>query len=1117
LPRTPLIEFFALVNSCNCLILIDNGSTDSFISQSFALKSKVISVEDYDKCQKHTVKLANGSITYTSRQKYTISFEFGNCKFAFRCSILDSNGPFDAILGADWLKASDSIISYKANQLLFENPNITKRQSQISNRFELSNFNIITPKSDNAILVPGLDNPHYNDLVKEFDEVFAESLPYGRPPPRDLEHEINLKEGARPFAGPYYRLAPIEREVVRKTCEDLKSQGKIRDSNSPHAAPTFVVSKKDGDFRMVCDYRMLNLNTELDKYSMPHVDVLIDQLQGAKIFTLLDLRSGFHQIPIRESDISKTAFRTMEGHFEWLVMPFGLTNAPSTHQRLLDRILKPVLYKSAICYIDDILIYSMDEESHKRDVKRVLQILHDNQLVVKTKKCSFGQENVIYLGHKISTQGISPDPCKLDAIRKWPIPTTIRELQQFLGMTTYLRRFIAGYSNLTAELTNLIRKETKWVWTDKHQSQFDKLKKCLCEAPVLRLPDASRHYTLAADASTNALGAVLFQPDDDGHLHPVAYHSRKLKKAERNYATHDLEMLAIYDSITHWRHYLFGSKFTVWSDHITLQYFAKQPKLNKRQIRWSEELTPFKFDIIYKPGKQNIIPDALSRTPMINAISFVEITDDFDKQLPAWLSEDAYFGKILKEMTNPGSTEFKNSPQYLKKFDINPQGHLYYTTEEDRRLCIPLPGNWRKKLIEEHHCTDISSHVGGDKTLHLLQSRFYWPELRQNVRKFIQECHVCQANKHSNKLKAGLAQPLQISTGPWDSVSMDFVSGIPKSRTGKDQIFVIVDRFTKRARFVPCFKTDTAVEIADIFFTEIVRQHGIPRDIVSDRDARFTSIFWTSLFRCTGTKLNMSSAYHPESDGQTERVNKDLGNMLRCQIMEKPGCWESRIASSEFAYNSTIHTATGITPFLADTGREFRRPSDWLNDRKSNKPTILNEFLDKHKALITRTRDKLHEAARKQELSTNKHRRALTFRVNDEVWLDTRHLQHTQFKNENNKLSPLRTGPFKITRIHGSNYQLKLPKTWRIANSFHVSLLTPFIKGDKPTPDLNYPPPTDPTQYRLIPNKILAKKIDRQGHIDYLVQHEGENENDAIWLPIEEVRQYPAMINDFKP
>jgi hypothetical protein len=360
-----------------------------------------------------------------------------------------------------------------------------------------------------------------------------------------------------------------ERAYIRDHNKELKESGKLRDSSSPHATPV-LTRKKDGTLRMVVDYRRLNKYTIPDKYAMPLIDAMIDALQGSKIYILIDLRNVFHQVLVRESNVPRTAFRTMDGHFEWLVMPFGLTNAPSSYQRLLDKVLALVLYKCAVCYIDDILVHSKSPAQHLINVRRVLSMLRKEQLYAKISKCHFGFPKVIYLGHCISFDDISPDPVKLKAIREWPIPTTSKDVQWFLGMATYLRRFVPRFSNLSAPLTDLTKEKVPFLWTLAHQSTFDRLKGLLCEAPVLALSDPLKSFTLATNASTVAVGAVLFQSDEAGLLHPVVYHGRKLKPVERNYAIHDLEMLAIVDAIKHWRHYPYGLPFVVWSDHVTL-------------------------------------------------------------------------------------------------------------------------------------------------------------------------------------------------------------------------------------------------------------------------------------------------------------------------------------------------------------------------------------------------------------------------------------------------------------------------------------------------------------------------------------------------------------------
>ncbi|GJS02675.1 putative nucleotidyltransferase, ribonuclease H [Tanacetum coccineum] len=373
-------------------------------------------------------------------------------------------------------------------------------------------------------------------------------------------------------------------------------------------APVLFVKKKDGSMRLCIDYRELNRITIRNRYPLPRIDDLFDQLQGAKYFSKIDLRSGYHQLRVREQDISKTAFRTRYGHYEFLVMPFGLTNAPAVFMDLMNRIFHEYLDKFVIVFIDDILVYSKSEEEHERHLRIVLEILRQKKLYAKFSKCEFWLQQVAFLGHIVSADGIIMDPSKVEAITKWPRPTTVTEVRSFLGLAGYYRRFVEGFSRLALPLTQLMRKGEKFVWTDERQESFEELKRRLVSAPILTLPSGSGGFQIYSDASKKGLGCVLMQ-----HGKVIAYASRQLKPYEVNYPTHDLELAAVVFALKIWRHYLYGEACDIFTDHKSLKYIFTQRELNMRQRRWLELLKDYDTNIQYHPGKANVVADALSR------------------------------------------------------------------------------------------------------------------------------------------------------------------------------------------------------------------------------------------------------------------------------------------------------------------------------------------------------------------------------------------------------------------------------------------------------------------------------------------------------------------------
>jgi hypothetical protein len=367
------------------------------------------------------------------------------------------------------------------------------------------------------------------------------------------------------------------------------------------------------------DYRGLNKVTIKNRYPLPRIDDLFDQLNGAVIFSKLDLHSGYHQLKVRKEDVPKTAFRTRYGHYEFLVMPFGVTNAPAVFMDLMNRIFLPYLDEFVVVFIDDILVYSKSEEDHEKHLRTVLQTLRREKLYAKPSKCEFNLRSISFLGHVVSAEGISVDPSKIQAVRDWPVPRTVKEIQSFIGLAGYYRRFVQDFSKIAAPITRLTRKGERYEWTEECASAFEKLKEKLTTTPILKTPSGTGGMVIYSDASGKGLGCVLMQ-----HGHVIAYASRQLKPHERNYPTHDLELAAVIFALKIWRHYLLGDHVMIYTDHKSLKYVFTQRDLNMRQRRWLELMADYDVELQYHPGKANVVPDALSRRP--KAYETVQIT-----------------------------------------------------------------------------------------------------------------------------------------------------------------------------------------------------------------------------------------------------------------------------------------------------------------------------------------------------------------------------------------------------------------------------------------------------------------------------------------------------------
>jgi hypothetical protein len=709
------------------------------------------------------------------------------------------------------------------------------------------------------------------EQYKQFQDVFekknADILPKHRP----YDCSIDLQDGAQPPFGPIYNLSQNELTTLREYIEENLAKNFIRHSKSPAGAPILFVKKKDGSLRLCVDYRGLNKVTVKNRYPLPLISGLLDQLSQAKIYTKIDLRGAYNLVRIKEGDEWKTAFRTRYGHFEYNVMPFGLTNAPAIFQHLMNDVFREYLDRFVVCYLDDILIYSKNIEEHEEHVKLVLQKLREKGLYAKAEKCAFHQPKVEFLGYVISSEGLLMDPKKVQAVTEWALPKTVRDVQCFLGFANFYRIFIKNYSQVAAPLTRLTCKD-KLEWGPAAQKAFEDLKAAFTTAPILLHPDFTKAFYMETDASDFALGAVLSQMGEDEKLHPIAFYSRKFSAAEINYEIHDKELLAIVDSFQEWRHLLEGAAHpvVVYTDHKNLEYFTSARVLNRRQARWNMSLSRFDFTITYRPGKQQGLSDALSRRSYL-APKAGDVA--FDQQYTTLLQPER-FRLCATSMALPidvnfcrdiqiASAEdplFCRTKQYPDNNKFKIQDNLLYFED---RVYIP-EGPLRLRVLQSRHDFPAAGHFGFNKTLELVSRDFWWPQMWKTIKDFVLSCDTCSRSKNPRHRPYGLLQPLPVPQRPWSSVSMDFITDLPPSATF-DAICVVVDRLTKMAHFIPCKKSISGEATAKLFLNNIYRYHGLPDDIISDRGPQFISRFWRSLFEILKVDIKLSSAISPSN------------------------------------------------------------------------------------------------------------------------------------------------------------------------------------------------------------------------------------------------------------
>src|SRR6185369_14199545 len=649
-------------------------------------------------------------------------------------------------------------------------------------------------------------------------------------------------------------------------------------------------------------------------YPLPCIDILFDQLAGAKVLSKIDLRSSYHQIKIRPCDIPKTAFSTRHGLYEYLVMSFGLTNAPAYFMYLMNSVFMPELDKFDMVFIDDILIYTKNEEDHATHLRIVLQRLRDHQLYAKFSKCEFWLGSVKFLGHTISSEGIAVDPSEVQEVMDWKPPTSVHQIRSFLGLAGYYRRFIPDFSRIAKPMTELLKKGVKFVWDEKCEKAFHTLREQLTTAPVLAQPDNTKSFDVYCDASGTGLGCVLMQ---DNRV--IAYASRALRPHEQNYPTHDLELAAVIHALKIWRHYLMGTHCNIYTDHKSLKYIFTQADLNMRQRRWLELIKDYDLEVHYHPGKANVVADALSRKAHCHCLSVESYSETLCHEMRKLQLEMIPQGTlnhisveptlqdqiIMAQLHDKGvgiiKQKLSQGERKYKCFRQDHNGVLWF----ESHLVVPKNHDLRKQILDEAHLSKFSIHPGSTKMYQDLRQNFWWTKMKREIAKYVSECDTCQRVKASHLKVAGLLQLLPIPSWKWEDISMDFIVGLPNTSQKHDSIWVIVDRLTKTAHFIPVHTTYTAKKYAEIYLDRIVCLHGVPKTIISDRGTQFVARFWKQLQASLGTKLIRSSAYHPQTDGQTERVNQILEDMLRACVIHYDKSWDKCLALAEFSYNNS--------------------------------------------------------------------------------------------------------------------------------------------------------------------------------------------------------------------
>ncbi|WVZ97973.1 hypothetical protein U9M48_043468 [Paspalum notatum var. saurae] len=785
---------------------------------------------------------------------------------------------------------------------------------------------------------------------------------------------------------------------LKRQLDELLEKGLIRCSVSPWGAPVLFVKKKDGSMRLCIDYRELNAVTLKSKCLLPRIDDLLDQLKEAKYFSKIDLRSGYHQIKIREEDIPKTAFVTRYGHHEFTVVPSGLTNAPAYFMNLMNLILKEELDQFVVVFTDDILIYSKTSE------------------------------------------GVLVDPNKIEAVSNWKTPRNVTEIRSFLGLAKYYRRFIENFSKIAKPMTELLKDKVSFEWNDKCEKSFQCLKDKLTTTPVLTLPDLQEDFVVYCDASRQGLGCVLMQ---DNHV--ISYASRQLRAHEEKYPTHDLELAAVVHALKIWRHYLLRNKCDIYTDHKSLKYIFTQSELNMRQRRWLELIKDYELEIHYHLGKANVVADALSRKSYCNLLTGEELPTELCAEMDQ-LTLDFVTIEQLNELRVRCTPEDqirqaqKDCPSIAELKEGMEKGLLPDFRTDDRgtiwlkeRLCVPLDEGIRESILTYAHCTKYSIHPGSTKMYQDLKKLFWWRRMKRDIAAFVAQCDTY------NRIKA-------------------------------------------------------------------------------EKGPQFTARFWKSLHEALGTKLDYSTAYHPQTDGQMERVNQLLEDLLRACVLTYGPNWEDSLPFAEFSYNNSYQASIEMSPFQALYGRQCRTPLMWeeAGERQLFGPAMFEEAAEN----VAKVRENLRIAQSRQKSYADKRRRELTFEAGEFVYLKVSPLRGTKRFHTRGKLAPRYIGPYNIKKEIGDlAYELELPEHLSgVHPVFHVSQLRKCLRLPEDQISAETIDLQDNLEYLEYPVQILdrAEKGTRRTRIPVCkVLWSNHSEREAIWEEESELRKkYPHLFEN---
>lgn len=1137
----------ALVQDKKLRMLVDSGATHSIVRRGLLRAPEGASLTEL------RARDFEGKVTTTRACHYEVPLRVADKECVVELIEWPLQQDFDGILGQTWLRRENPVINWVQGTLSWPRKGNCRRRRQHkkarsrsldASAMDISKEAVVSPASTDPEVewselnefMQNLKAGMYAEvfhldvvdktgtmkpdadieaLVREFSDYLREELPDGLPPERDIEHSVVLKSGAQSSSRPPFRHAHVEQTALRAFVDKLLTKRWIEKSSSAWVSNIFAVPKRDpvtgemptkiqwirsGDpskpVRWVIDYRYVNSMTDIPRIPIPRIDEVFDRLAGAHVFTLIDLASGYHQMRLAFESRQYTAFRAGSEIYQWCVAPMGLAGMPGTWSRLMRRIFETSeLAQFVVVYLDDICVFSRTRTEHLVHLRRVFEILREEQLFARPSKCHFAQSEIRFLGHIISGEGVRVDPDKTAAVSNWSQPQNPKDLQRFLGLAGYYRRFVRGYADLVLPLSDLLKAKVEWSWSSAQERAFTSIKAALVSAPLLRLPDMSLPFQVTTDASKYCVGGVLSQIVN-GFDHPVGFYSRKLSDTESRWPAHEQELYAIKQCLGRWRCYLLGSHFIVFTDNSACRWFLSHANLSAKMTRWLEFFGQFDFELQHKKGESNVVADALSRPPVVvtsvgvyvfttrflsraakllvegnaafgptpvlsrslpstlcvqSTLLLMGKDDDFVREVQAAYSKDKDCVTIMQSLR-------RGDRSLVKKYVLR-DGLLYVKSDDAVQvLRVPQVDKILIRLMHDFHDAAVVSHPGRERTLVAMRQYFWWPGMRDHIRQYVSTCETCVRHKSGSRHRNGLLQSLPIPEECWQHVTMDFVTALPESE-GYDAVYVVVCRLSNRPCYIPTTKDVDAKHTAKLFFDNVVRYYSLPESIVSDRDPKFTSEFWQELMRIMQVKHRMTVSRRAQADGRSERQVRTLEDSLRCVVSHYGDDWVRLLPTVEYAHATLVSTSTRVSPFEVDSGRKPRSPIT-LQSHLGPGPAL--NVTRSRRAVIEFAQKNLRAAQQRQAKYYNKGRRVVEFKKDDLVYVDSRVLSSELGQPDydpsrdpvRNKMLPKWYGPFPVEEKIGENaYRLALPHRY-LARGRHATFNVDQLKESLDVPEI---------------------------------------------------------------